>query len=1004
VVKIGGSAPTQFHAPVMNSSKYDWPELHQGPNLNGYASNSPLSSATASKIGVAWDTNLYSSALDSPVVAYDPAVGETLAYIGTEAGNVLAINIADGQIAWGVWLGSPIRSTPLVSNGSVYVGTFQTPAIYRLNATTGAIDCSVVSPRGFEATPTLATPPGGAPTLFFGTLGAGTTSGPFLAVNAGNCTIEWKFTGYNHSAGSWDSASYGLDGDGVPIVLFGTDNPDSSIYALNALTGHEIWRFQTYNPAGEDFDVAAGAAISPPGKFGYLQGAAFVTNKAGRAYALYLNNGSLIWETNFDAIAGISPGNGEISGVSRSTPALDGSNVILGFAQGLVDLNASTGALTWMYNDSTLTESIASPAIAGGHGHGIAVTGDVGGDLDVVSVTSGKQVCAYPTGRYITASPAISGGNILIASASGYLYDFASGGGNDSVLPATLIGTPTQGAMLANPGGNLTVNGTATDMTAVVSVNVAVQRGGTGGPWWDTGEGSWSSGPIDNAATLGSPGAKSTSWSFAFPVPREGATFQVLAYAVSSSGQSDLTGSEVGFTVRYSTLGPHLETSSGFASPGGTITVNGGGFGPKQAVKLTLLSKTLATVTTTSNGSLPKTRLTIPSKSPFGLTTLNASDKTSGASSTAGLTIANSWPQFGDGPAHFGFEANDPTFNSLIFPGGNNWLQAAWHFDPGAPLNTSPAVVDGVAYVADTAGQLYAVDIHNGGLLWTFSLPSGATILGSPAVDQGAGLVFIGADDGSVDAVYLLNGSSAWTMQVGGNVSSPVFSGGTLYVTSSTGAVGALSESSGAAKWSTKLSGSISSAPALNVTADLLVIGESNGDEVGLNAANGTSRWVYSTGASVTAAATVAGGTVYFGSTNDRVYALNEANGSKIWSFKTRGAVDDTGSLIEGSRGEYAIGSNDGNLYVLSTSTGKRFLNYAMGSPIVGVSSVKGTVIFETESGVISAARTSFDLDGWNYTTAAGLVTSPTVLDGALYVAAGDGSLYAFTSNGQSPD
>ena len=493
---------------------------------------------------------------------------------------------------------------------------------------------------------------------------------------------------------------------------------------MNALTGHEIWRFQTYNPSTKDFDVAAGAAISAPGKYGFAQGAVFVTNKAGRAYALYLNNGTLIWETNFDKRAGISPGNGEISGLARSTPALDGTNVIFGYAQGLFDLNAKTGRVIWMYQDPSTTESIASPAIAGGNGHGIVTTGDVGGDLDVVSVVGGTQLYTYQTGGYITGSPAIAGGNIVVASANGYLYDFAGGGGDDPVLPTTSISSPGESTTLANPNGNLTVTGMATDSKGVVAVNVAIQSSGTGGPWWDAASGSWSPGPVDSLATLSAPGGLSASWSLGFPAPELGGTFEVTAYAVSSSGQSDTTGSEVSFTVLYGTLAPHLETSSAFVAPGGSIVAFGGGFGASQSVKLVLFGKTLATVTSSSNGSLSGTSLTVPADSPFGLTSLTATDAKSGQSSTAGVTIANAWDQLGNGPGHIGSEPNDPTFNTLIFPGGNKWLQVAWHFDAGVPINAPPAVVDGVAYVADTAGQLFAVDTHNGGLLWTFTLAS----------------------------------------------------------------------------------------------------------------------------------------------------------------------------------------------------------------------------------------------------------------------------------------
>jgi outer membrane protein assembly factor BamB len=40
----------------------------------------------------------------------------------------------------------------------------------------------------------------------------------------------------------------------------------------------------------------------------------------------------------------------------------------------------------------------------------------------------------------------------------------------------------------------------------------------------------------------------------------------------------------------------------------------------------------------------------------------------------------------------------------------------------------------------------------------------------------------------------------------------------------------------------------------------------------------------------------------------------------------------------------------------------------------------------------------------WKYKTQAALATAPVVVDGTIYVGAGDGHLYAFTSYGQPPD
>ena len=126
------------------SSAYDWPELHRDAGLEGYAANGTVSVSNAGKLGVHWATDLYAAIADSPAVAYDPSRAKTLVYIGTDAGNVFAIDKATGAIVWAVGLGGSVRASPLVSAGAVWVGTssLSSPTIYKLNASTGAIECS----------------------------------------------------------------------------------------------------------------------------------------------------------------------------------------------------------------------------------------------------------------------------------------------------------------------------------------------------------------------------------------------------------------------------------------------------------------------------------------------------------------------------------------------------------------------------------------------------------------------------------------------------------------------------------------------------------------------------------------------------------------------------------------------------------------------------------------------------------------------------------------------
>ena len=163
--------------------------------------------------------------------------------------------------------------------------------------------------------------------------------------------------------------------------------------------------------------------------------------------------------------------------------------------------------------------------------------------------------------------------------------------------------------------------------------------------------------------------------------------------------------------------------------------VMGGGFADSESIDISLLGETLATTTSTATGTIPTTSVPIPLSAAFGQTSLIATGQRSRETTAAAITIADNWDQLGYSGTHAGFEPNDNIFYNSIHPGASIFLSTAWRYQFGAPIDTAPAVADGVAYVGNTAGQLVEVDVHNGAPLWTWNLPSGAAIAGSPAVD-----------------------------------------------------------------------------------------------------------------------------------------------------------------------------------------------------------------------------------------------------------------------------
>lgn len=101
-----------------------------------------------------------------------------------------------------------------------------------------------------------------------------------------------------------------------------------------------------------------------------------------------------------------------------------------------------------------------------------------------------------------------------------------------------------------------------------------------------------------------------------------------------------------------------------------------------------------------------------------------------------------------------------------------------WKYQTGAPVSSSPSIVNGTVYVGN--GPLWALNATTGALLWQYSAGG---IFSSPAVSDG--VVYVASDDNYLDAVDASTGALIWQYkpQFGsfGN-QSPVVAGGMVYV------------------------------------------------------------------------------------------------------------------------------------------------------------------------------------------------------------------------------
>lgn len=109
--------------------------------------------------------------------------------------------------------------------------------------------------------------------------------------------------------------------------------------------------------------------------------------------------------------------------------------------------------------------------------------------------------------------------------------------------------------------------------------------------------------------------------------------------------------------------------------------------------------------------------------------------------------------------------------------------QTLWTATTSDWVHSSPAVANGVVYIGNEAGDLYAFNAATGGLIWRRGL-SHAGIFNGPAVANG--VVYAAAEDGKLYAVNAATGRVLFRVSVGtgpGQVlASPTVDGGSVYI------------------------------------------------------------------------------------------------------------------------------------------------------------------------------------------------------------------------------
>ena len=278
-----------------------------------------------------------------------------------------------------------------------------------------------------------------------------------------------------------------------------------------------------------------------------------------------------------------------------------------------------------------------------------------------------------------------------------------------------------------------------------------------------------------------------------------------------------------------------------------------------------------------------------------------------------------------DGVAYIG------NYRGTIYAISMRFGKTVWKYDPpGGKMASSPAVVGGELVVHGMDGIVRVLDRRNGKLLRQVAV--GSPIESSPVVRDGVD--YFGAWNGTVYALDLRSGRVRWTYRAGYKItSSASLAGGTLFIGDYGGRILALSAATGGLRWARSVNGRVYGTPA--VAGGRIFVPSSTGGSLTAFSTGGAHLWTVHTGAYVYSSPAVWGGRVYFGSYNGLLYAVSARSGARIWSIGAGGPISGAAVVVAGV--VYA-GSTYGTIVGADARTGRTLLRFPHGEyvPVSG--------------------------------------------------------------------
>jgi outer membrane protein assembly factor BamB len=327
-------------------------------------------------------------------------------------------------------------------------------------------------------------------------------------------------------------------------------------------------------------------------------------------------------------------------------------------------------------------------------------------------------------------------------------------------------------------------------------------------------------------------------------------------------------------------------------------------------------------------------------------------------------------------------------------------LKLLWTCEAGAPVESTAAIQDGVAYLGTMKGELLAIDLATGKVKWRYKAQG--AIEAAPGIRDGK--LFFGTSQGVFHAVSAATGEKLWTFEAAGQiVGSANFIGANVLFGSYDHFLYCLAQDTGKVVWKFQTDAELHASPC--VADGAVVIGGCDAQLRVIDAAAGTQRGILQLSFNVASSPAFDGKRIFDSTYDNHMYCADPSGVlrpgeshelRKVWDVKVAEDMHFRASpALSGDRVIFA--GQDGIVRCMAKADGRELWKFMARGEIDSSPVIAGDrVFFGSNDGTLYALEVADGAKVWSFAAGAEIEASPAVGEERLVIGARDGAVYCF--------